>query len=216
MGLSRLRLMHGHRDVLGKIDQHRTGPATLRKVKSLVHRGGNLTHIPDDVAVFHHGQGDPENIDLLEGVGPLQRVGHLAGDDHHRNGIQVRIGDARHQVSGSGPAGGHAHARLAGYPAVRVGRECRALLVPAQVVLEAGINQRVVQRHDGAARIAENMFNTIAQQRFDHQLRSAAQFDGGFLGQAHGDTPQAACCAFDLLCNQLMRSRKRLPTCSIL
>ena len=90
---------------------------------------------------------------------------HLAGDRDHRRVVHVRRGEAGHQVGGARPRGGDAHARPPARAGVAVGGVGRGLLVPHQHVAEPGIlRQRVVERHDRAAGIAEEQVHALLEQ----------------------------------------------------
>jgi hypothetical protein len=65
-------VVHGNRNVLGKVDQHRARAAALRQVESFVHGGGDFADIADLVAVLHDRQGNAEDVHFLKSVGTLQ------------------------------------------------------------------------------------------------------------------------------------------------
>ena len=185
---------------------------------------GNVRGPADQEAVLHDRQGDPEDVDFLEGVGAHQVRADLAGDRDHRHAVQERIGDAGDEVGRARARRRDADAGPAGDPPVSVGGERRALLVADQDVGQVRSDQRIVDRHDRAAGIAEDVLHALALERFHDQSRAA---DGLRLGRwrglggdaAHG---YAACeCGWQaafvsgLVCSQAMWVRRRAPTFSI-
>ena len=151
-----------------------TGPGRpeRRDAKGLGEDARNVRGAPDDEAVLHDRQRDPEDVDFLEGVGAHQRRADLAGDRDHRHAVEEGVGDAGDEVGRARPGGREADAGLAGDPAIGVGGERRGLLVADQDVVQARTGQRVVDRHDRAARIAEDVLDALALQRLDDQPRA--------------------------------------------
>ena len=140
-------------------------------LERLFHHDRDFVDIGDKVAVFHHRQGQPVEISLLESALPDHRLRHLTGDGDQRDRIHVRVGDAGDEVGGAGAAGGHADAGLAGGAGVALGRKRPALLVSRQ----DGANlfrtgQRLVQLHARATRVGEQGVHTLPLQGFDENL----------------------------------------------
>ena len=107
-------------------------------------------------AVLGDRLGDADDVGLLEGVPPDHRARHLAGDRDDRRAVHVRRGEAGHEVGGARTRSRHAHAGAAGRPGVAVRRVRGRLLVPHQHVPQPGVlRERVVERHDRAARVPE-------------------------------------------------------------
>ena len=123
-----------------------------------------------------------------------------------------------------GSRGREAHAGLAGDPAIGIGGERRGLFMTDEDVLQARAGQRIIDRHDRAARIAEDVLDAFALERLDHQPRTGdrlrlcgwrglgggahryAAFDRGCAG--------AGCAAGVSFCSHAMCLRRRAPTCS--
>ena len=153
LGAGQLLVLHVLRDV----EQHRARPAFAGDRERLAHRVGQLLDVLDQPAVLGDRLGDADDVGLLEGVPPDHRARHLTGDRHHRRVVHVRRREPGHQVRRPRPRGRDAHAGTSAGPRVAVRRVGRRLLVPHQHVAQRGIlRQRVVERHDRAARVAEH------------------------------------------------------------
>ena len=139
-------------DVLRDVHEHRARPPGGCDVKGSGDRPGNVFRLGHHEVVFGDWHGDSADVRLLERVGAQQRRANLAGDGHHRHGVQVRVGNRRHQVRGPGPGGGDADANLAGRDCVPLSCVARPLLVAHQHVPQLlGAKQRVVKRKHRAA-----------------------------------------------------------------
>ncbi len=99
---------------------------------------------------------------------------NLAGDDHQRNRIHQRVGQAGHRIGRARPRG-HQHAtHLAGRARVAFGRVHRALLVAHQDVPQLVLlEQRVIDRQHRAARISEYVLDPLVDERLDHDFGAA-------------------------------------------
>ena len=162
----------GELNILGDIDHHRPGPAARGDVESLVQDARQVGDVFDQIIVFGARPGDADRVAFLERVVADEMGRHLAGDDHQRDGVAERIGEAGDRVGGAGP-GGHQHGPdLAGRARIAFGRVHRSLLVPHQDVAHfLLLEERVVDRQHGAARIAEDVFNSLVGQRRQHHFR---------------------------------------------
>ena len=109
--------------------------------------------------------GDADDVGLLKGVPPHHGPGDLTGDGDDGRAVHVRRREAGHQVGGAGPRGRDAHAGPAAGPGVTIGRMRRGLLVADEDVPEPGVlRQRVIERHDRAAGIAEQQIHALLEQ----------------------------------------------------
>ena len=127
--------------------------------------------IPHHPGVLYDRQCDAEDIGFLEGVRADAMRRHLARDANERNRVHHRRGEARHQVGGAGSGGDQDHAHPAGAAGVAFGGVHRALLVADQDVLQLRAGQGVIDRHDGAARITEQMLHAVILQGFQNDFR---------------------------------------------
>ncbi len=177
----------GHLHVLGQIDQHRAGATLAGDPEGIGDDLRQVFHATHQPAVLDDRQGQPEHVQFLERVGAQQRGGDLAGDADHRHRIQHRIGDAGDQVGGARAGGGDADADPATGTGETVGGQGGALLVADQDVLQPGIHQGVVERHDGAARIAEQRMHALGFQGL-RQPACAVAGRGAVCGGIHAVT----------------------------
>src|SRR6185369_10794149 len=104
----------GDLHVLGKVDQHRAGPAAPGDIEGLLHNDGEVLDVPDQEVVLGAGAGDADDVRLLKGIISYQRRGDLTGDDHERDGVHVGRGDTGDGVGGAGTGGGDGHPDTAG------------------------------------------------------------------------------------------------------
>ncbi len=167
-------------------------------------------------AVFDDRQGHAEHVQLLESVGAHQRGRHLAGDHHHRRGVEEGVGDAGHQVGRARARGRDADADAAAGAGVPVRRQGGALFVPHQDVFELGAGEGVVEGHDRAARITEQAVGAFGLEAARQQLRAvlsgvhaaaASAVGRGAAGRAGCTLPSAPI--------QLMAARSLRPVASI-
>ena len=168
--------------VLGHVDQDGTRPAAGGDQEGLRDDAGDVPRITHHPGVLHDRQGDAEDVGLLEGVRADRRPGHLPGDHHHGHRVHVGGGDARHQVGRAGAGGAKADTHLSGGPCIGVCGVGAALFMAHQDVLQPtpglGLVQLVVDRKDGAARIAKDGLDAMAPQGI-HQGVAATHPGGG-------------------------------------
>ena len=117
--------------------------------------------------------GEADGVGFLECVGADQVGRDLAGDDHQRDRIHERVGDAGDRVGRAGARGHEDHAGLAGRTGIALRRMRRGLFVAHQDVLDpATAKQRVVDRQHGTTRIAEHDLHAEIAQRLDQDIGS--------------------------------------------
>ncbi len=133
-------------------------------MERLVDDVGDVAGIPDQVVVLGDRHGDAGRVGLLERIGADEPVGHLAGDGDDRHRVEVGIGQRRHDVGRRRSAGHHDDAGLAGRVGIARRHVPGALFVPDQHVTDAGIEHRVVDGQDGAARIPEYHFDAFERE----------------------------------------------------
>ena len=164
-------LRAGLLDVFRHIDDHRAGPAAGGDLERLLHHDRDLVDVGDEVAVFHHRQGQPEKVGLLKSALADHRLRHLTRNGDQRDRVHVRVGNAGDEVGGTGAAGGHADAGFAGGAGVALGREGAALFVARQDGADLlRPCQRLVKLHARAAGVGEEGVHALAFQGFDEHL----------------------------------------------
>ena len=108
---------------------------------------------------------DADGVAFLEGVEADRRRRHLAGDDHHRDRVHVRGGDAGYGVRHARARGHQGNAHLAGGSRIAVGGVDRGLLVPDEHVLDRLLLvQRVVDVEHRAAGVAPDVLDAFGLQ----------------------------------------------------
>jgi hypothetical protein len=161
----------GELDVLGDVDQHRAGTAGGGDLEGLMDDLRQVADVFDQVVVLGARAGHADRVGFLEGVGADQVRGDLAGDDDHRDRVHQGVHDAGDGVGRAGTRGDQDDARLARAARVAFGGVGRALLVADQDVLQARlVEQRVIDRQDRAARIAEQHLDALVHEAANHDL----------------------------------------------
>ena len=120
--------------------------------------------------MLHDRQCHANHVRLLEGTAADHRLGHLAGDGDQGTGIDIGVGDGRHQVGRTGTASRHAHAGPAGGSGVAFGSEASALFVTGQDGANLRLRERLVDLHARAAGVGENDLAALALQRLDKDV----------------------------------------------
>ena len=112
-------------------------------------------------------------VAFLEGVGADEVGRHLAGDADQRDRIHHRVGETRDRVGRAGTGGHQHHARLTGGAGIALGRVHRPLLMADQDVANLVlVEERIVDGKHRAARITEDMLNSLVLQGSDHHFGS--------------------------------------------
>jgi hypothetical protein len=81
-------------------------------MESLLDGRSQVLDILDQEIVLDAGTGDANRVAFLEGILTDILGRHLAGDDHHRDGIHVGSGDAGHRIGHARPGGHQSNADL--------------------------------------------------------------------------------------------------------
>ncbi len=182
---------------LGDVHHHRSRTAGTRDVVRLGQHARNVLRAGDQIRVLHHRVGGAHDVGLLERVGADGVHAHLAGDDDHRNGIHVRVGDRGDHVRGARSGGHDAHADLAGGQRVAFGRMAGGLLVAHQHEAELRIVlDGIVDGQNRAAGNAEDVLDPQILQRTDQRFGAGHFFavDNGLLFSGCGCLRHAAEC----------------------
>ena len=98
--------------------------------------------------MFGAGSRDPDDVHLLKGVIADELRGHLAGQDHDRDGIHIGGGNAGYRVGGTRPGGHQTDPHLARGPGIAVRRVDGPLFMPDQDVPDIRFDQVIVDIGD--------------------------------------------------------------------
>ena len=131
-----------------------------------------------------HRVGDAHDVRLLEGVGTNGLNAHLTGDNHHRHGIHVRVGDGGDHVRGTRAGGHQAHAHLASGQRIALGGMAGGLLVAHEHETELrAVVDLMVDGQDRAAGDAEDVLDAEILQRTHQRLGAGhlLSIDNGLL-----------------------------------
>ena len=163
-------------DVLRELDVGRTGLLQGRDAERLAddlgdHRDALDPRVPLGDRTEHVDDVDDLVRLLVELVG-----GGLAGDGHDRRAVEVGVGDAGQQVRRAGPERRHRDGRAAGEPAVHVGHEGGALLVPGRDVADrARMRERLEDVQRLLARDREDVLATLRLETGDEEVGGGAR-----------------------------------------
>ena len=164
--------LHGRvRYVLRQVDEHRTGASRRRDVEGSGDHPWDFLHVFDQPVVLGDAHGDAGDVALLEGVRPDGGRRHLARDHDERRRVHVGVGQRRDDVGRSRSARHHGDTGSARDHGVPLGHVARPLLVAHQDVADGGVDDRVVDREDGAARQAEHHVDPLHLEALDEGLR---------------------------------------------
>ena len=163
-----------HLDILGNVDDHRTRTAPGRDMKGFPNDMRQIGRLFHQIIMLGAVARDTDRVGFLKGVGADQVGCDLAGDDHHRNTVHQRIGNAGDRI-GCARAGCYQHdARLAGGTGIAFRCMGRGLFVADQYVLDLGmLVKRIIYRQHCTARIAEDGIHIQVQQGFDQYVGAA-------------------------------------------
>ena len=175
----------GFLHVLGDIDDHRAWATGGGDMKGLGHDAGDITRMHDEVAVFDDGEGNAEDIGLLESAPADGSGGNLSRDGDHGNGVHKGIGDSRDQVGRSGAGGGHDDADLAGGTSIALGHEGATLFVTGENGANLfGAGEGLVKHHAGPAGVGEDGINASVFESLDQEIATHGR--GRQLGSTLG------------------------------
>ena len=160
-------------NVLGQVDQHRAGAPGAGHMERLMHHAGEIARAFHQIIMLGRLARDAGGVGLLEGVIADQMRGHLAGQADQGDAVHQRIHQPGHRVGRARAGGDQHHADFAGGPGIALGGMHRRLLVPHENVADLVLlENRVVDRQDRAARIAENNLDALRLEGPQQGLRA--------------------------------------------
>ena len=157
-------------DVFGDVHQHRTGAAGGGDVEGVVDHLRDVGRLGHQVVVLCYRHGDAGGVALLEGVGADGRIGNLAGDHHHGDGVHVGVAQRGDDIRGRRSRGDHGHTWAAGGVGEPLGHVAGALLMAHQHMTDRRVDQRVVHRKDGPAGQPEQDVHTLVLEGLHQRL----------------------------------------------
>jgi len=168
----RLAFQFRHCDIHRNVHDHRPRPPAARDVERLLDHPGQVVQVLDQVIVLRDRARDAGRVRLLESVVADQVRPDLAGDRDHGDGVHVGGRDSGGEVRRSRAGSGDADAHAAGRTRIAVRSVRRGLFMADHHEPDRRFVQRVEQRQDRAARIAEDDLRPFLDQRFDQDLRA--------------------------------------------
>ena len=153
--------------VHGYVDQHRPGPAGLRKIEGTLHGARQVFHAVYPVDAFAEGPVDLALVGVLVQVHLLVWMTavvvrrYVARNDDHRHGIKSRVRHAGGCVGQPRAKVAEHHSNLAGRARIAIGSVGRRLFVTCRDEFDRGIlPQRIKYRDDRVATQTEDHFDT--------------------------------------------------------
>ncbi len=178
----------GDLHILGDVDDHRAGAAVGGDVESLMHHRSEAGGVHHQIIMLGAVAGDADGVAFLKGIGADQRGRHLSGDDHHRDRIHQRVGDAGDRIGRTGAGCDEDDAGLAGGARIALRRVGCRLFVADEDVLDRGmLEQCVIDRQHRAAGIAEHRIDTQIDQRLHDDVRAGHFARSGRVGGGGGE-----------------------------
>ena len=113
------------------------------------------------------------HVDFLVGVLAVVVAGHVAGDDHHGDGVEGGVGHAGEDVGQAGTQVAHDHGGLAGDTGVAVGGGGgHGLMAVGDVGHLLAAGQGIQHTDDRVAAQTEDILHIPALQIIYHQIRN--------------------------------------------
>ena len=171
MGHGRI-LRHRAGDILGNIDEDRSGPACARDPERFADRRSQIIYILYNVSMFGNGHGYTCDVDLLEGVLAEQGERHIACNSDQRNTVHISCGDTGHKIGRARAAGGQAYADFAGRAGIAVRHMRGALFMRGQIMgdLVSVFVKCIIDVEDRTSRISEDRIDSLLEQACDNDL----------------------------------------------
>ena len=151
------------------------GAAGGGDVEGLLDGDGQIPDVFHQKVVLHTGPRDAHAVNFLESIVADQGSRHLAGEHHHRDRIHVGSRDTGDRVGRPRSGRYQHHTGTAGSARIAVRRMGGSLLVTHQHVLDLILLiQRIIDRQDGPAGIAEHVVDALLGKAANENL-SASQ-----------------------------------------
>src|SRR5713101_2218654 len=158
--------------VFGDVDKDRAGAAAVGDQEGFADSARNVLGLRNHHVVLGDGHGDARDIDLLKRVGAQDFAADLAGDADDRRRVHHGGGNAGNHVRCARTGGSHGDADATAGTGVAIGHVCGALFVAHQDVVQLRFAERVIDRKNSAAGIAEDLAHTETRERFAKNFRT--------------------------------------------
>ena len=171
-----------HLRILGEVEHHRSWTAATGDIESPTDSPSHILWTPNLIAPFRDRLGNAHEVDLLKSVGSQRSRAHLSTDNDDRRRVHHSVGHTRKRVCGSGAARHDAHTHITADAGKTLGSMSGGLFMTNQNMIELLVFasriaiERIENRHDGTARIAEDGFHTFLHQRTHQSLRARNLF----------------------------------------
>ncbi len=128
---------------------------------------GHTRRIPDFFLVAHHVLEQGHLFHFLETALPDRPVGRLRRDQQQRRMVPVGGLHRRHEIGDTGAVLGNHHRHLAGSARVAVGHHTAGTFMGAVPERDAGLGEKVRDRHEGRTDDPEGMGDAMHLKDFD-------------------------------------------------
>ncbi len=151
--------------VLRHVHEHGTRPTFDGNRHGLAHDIRELGDVTHQRVVFRDRRGHTDDVGFLKCVASEHGTRHLTGDREDRRAVHVRRRESRDEVGCTGSGSRHTDAHTIAGARVAIRGVGRRLLVADEDMPQPGMPvQRVVERHDRPAGIAEQHIDAGVQQ----------------------------------------------------
>ena len=116
---------------------------------------GQVLYLTDQVVVLGARACDAHNIDFLKRVVSDQLGGYLTGQNDHRNGIHIRVGNAGYGVCRAGSGSDQAYPHFSTRSCIAVGGMDGRLFVPDRNMMDIRFYQFMIDIHNRSPLIPE-------------------------------------------------------------
>ena len=154
---------HSRLCILGEIEHHRARTSALGDKEGTSHSPGDVLCTTNLIVPLRDGLRHADHIHLLESVCTQHGSTYLTADNHHRGGVDHRVGNACDGVHRTWTARHERTAHFAAYSGVALsGMNC-SLFVANQNVMQRllVVVEGIVGGHDGTAWVTEKHIHTL-------------------------------------------------------
>ena len=157
-----------------------------------MHNAREVGRFADQIVVFGSRAGDAGGVGLLERVIADEVSWHLAGETDQGDAVHQRIDKAGDGIGGARTGSDENNAHFPGAAGVTLCGVNRCLLMADENMTNGVlVEQRIVNRQNGSARIAENDIDILilqgTQENFSSGLGSGFTHDSSFFWRVGAD-----------------------------